>query len=210
MASPRRRRRACSMPPRSRKKPARAAISADGSTGAPASIDPLAYTLELARIAKAAGVRIAEREHGGRAAARGRRLARCDRIRRGIAREIRRGGDQRLFRRADPRPRANHRAAALLPDRDGAVCRPILPRKILPEGQAVSDSRRILVYYRKSPDGRLVLGGRGRMALPKSADDWAHLQRAMLRLYPALAGVRDRTALVRPRRHDAGPPAAHP
>ena len=27
------------------------------------------------------------------------------------------------------------------------------------------------------------------MALPKSAGDWAHLQRAMLRLYPALAGV---------------------
>ena len=25
--------------------------------------------------------------------------------------------------------------------------------------------------------------------LPKSADDWAHLQHAMLRLYPALAGV---------------------
>ena len=27
------------------------------------------------------------------------------------------------------------------------------------------------------------------MALPKSADDWAHLERALLRLYPQLAGV---------------------
>jgi glycine/D-amino acid oxidase-like deaminating enzyme len=53
----------------------------------------------------------------------------------------------------------------------------------------VSDSRRILVYYRKSPDDRLVLGGRGRMALPKGPEDWAHLERALLRLYPALAGA---------------------
>ncbi|RWP67401.1 FAD-dependent oxidoreductase [Mesorhizobium sp.] len=60
---------------------------------------------------------------------------------------------------------------------------------ILQEGQAVSDSRRMLVYYRKSADGRLVLGGRGRMALPTSESDWAHLERALLRLYPALSGV---------------------
>jgi len=64
-----------------------------------------------------------------------------------------------------------------------------LAADILPEGQAVSDSRRILVYYRKSADGRLVLGGRGRMAPPTGAGDWAHLERAMLRLYPALSGV---------------------
>ena len=61
--------------------------------------------------------------------------------------------------------------------------------RILPEGQAVSDSRRILVYYRKSPDGRLVLGGRGRMGLPTGRDNWAHLHRAMLRLYPFLDGI---------------------
>jgi glycine/D-amino acid oxidase-like deaminating enzyme len=64
-----------------------------------------------------------------------------------------------------------------------------LHAKILPGGQAVSDSRRILVYFRRSPDGRLVLGGRGRMSLPRSAGDWRHLEKAMLRLYPALAGV---------------------
>lgn len=67
---------------------------------------------------------------------------------------------------------------------------PALAQAILPEGQAVSDSRRILVYYRKSPDGRLMLGGRGPMREPSSPDDWAHLRRAMLRLYPALTGLR--------------------
>ncbi len=72
-------------------------------------------------------------------------------------------------------------ATAPLPER--------LAQQILPGNQAVSDSRRILVYYRKSPDGRLVLGGRGRMAVPRSAADWKHLERALLRLYPDLEGV---------------------
>jgi glycine/D-amino acid oxidase-like deaminating enzyme len=61
---------------------------------------------------------------------------------------------------------------------------------ILPSGQAVSDSRRILIYYRRSPDGRLVLGGRGPMRAPRSMDDWVHLDRALHRLYPMLAGVK--------------------
>lgn len=61
---------------------------------------------------------------------------------------------------------------------------------VLPSGQAVSDSRRILVYYRRSADGRLVLGGRGPMRVPQSTDDWLHLERAMLRLFPMLGSVR--------------------
>lgn len=61
---------------------------------------------------------------------------------------------------------------------------------ILPSGQAVSDSRRIVVYYRRSPDGRLVLGGRGPMRAPRTVDDWAHLERALRRLFPMLAQVR--------------------
>ncbi len=66
---------------------------------------------------------------------------------------------------------------------------PEIDATILPEGQAVSDSRRILVYYRKTADGRLVLGGRGRMAVPQDSSDWRHLERALLRLYPQLAGI---------------------
>ncbi|MBC2774024.1 FAD-binding oxidoreductase [Rhizobium sp. AQ_MP] len=61
---------------------------------------------------------------------------------------------------------------------------------ILPSGQAVSDSRRILVYYRRTPDGRLVLGGRGPMRVPKRTEDWRHLERAMHRLFPMLGAVR--------------------
>jgi glycine/D-amino acid oxidase-like deaminating enzyme len=61
---------------------------------------------------------------------------------------------------------------------------------ILPGGQAVSDSRRIVIYYRRSPDGRLVLGGRGPMRAPTSEQDWAHLVRAMHRLFPMLGRLR--------------------
>jgi glycine/D-amino acid oxidase-like deaminating enzyme len=69
-----------------------------------------------------------------------------------------------------------------LPDRIG--------RDILPEGQAVSDSRRILVYYRRTADNRLILGGRGPMSAPRHIDDWAHLERAMVRLFPLLSDVK--------------------
>jgi glycine/D-amino acid oxidase-like deaminating enzyme len=151
-------------------------------------INPLAYTLELARIAKAAGARIAEQE---KAVA--------------LRREA---GSWLLVMASGAEVRATSVAVATNAYSDGLIpglAQTIVPLHsfqiataplpsdvaagILPHGQAVSDSRRILVYYRKSPDGRLVLGGRGRMALPKSADDWAHLQRAMLRLYPALSGI---------------------
>ncbi len=66
---------------------------------------------------------------------------------------------------------------------------PELDAAILPHGQAVSDSRRILVYYRKTPDGRLAMGGRGRQSRPRSASDWRHIERAMTRVFPALKGV---------------------
>jgi glycine/D-amino acid oxidase-like deaminating enzyme len=69
------------------------------------------------------------------------------------------------------------------------VLSPDMQAHILPGGQAVSDSRRIIIYYRKSPDGRLVFGGRGRMGPPRTADDWSHLQHGLTRIFPALAGV---------------------
>ncbi len=60
---------------------------------------------------------------------------------------------------------------------------------ILPQGQAVSDSRRILNYYRKTADGRFMLGGRGTMAEPARPKAWGHLEHSMYRLFPALKGV---------------------
>ncbi|TGP22834.1 FAD-binding oxidoreductase [Mesorhizobium sp. M1D.F.Ca.ET.184.01.1.1] len=151
-------------------------------------IDPLSYTLELARIASAAGARIAE----------GQKVVRLSREA-GIWRVSVQGGAE--LRAKSVVLATNAYTDNLLP----GLARTIVPlhsfqiataplpaglaSTILPGGQAVSDSRRILVYYRKSADGRLVLGGRGRMALPSSAADWAHLERALTRLYPVLAGI---------------------
>lgn len=66
---------------------------------------------------------------------------------------------------------------------------PNLDAAILPGGQAVSDSRRILCYFRRSPDGRLVFGGRGSMAEPHRPEAWCHLVRAMRRIYPNVSEV---------------------
>lgn len=59
---------------------------------------------------------------------------------------------------------------------------------ILPEEQAVSDSRRILNYWHKTPDGRVLFGTRGNLDGPRSADDFAHVEAAMVSVYPQLRG----------------------
>lgn len=151
-------------------------------------IDPLAYTTELARVASSAGAGIAEHHR--------------------VVKLSREASLWRVSTEAGGELRAKSVVLATNAYTDGllpGLARTIVPLHsfqiataplpaglaggILPGGQAVSDSRRILVYYRKSPDGRLVLGGRGRMALPTGASDWAHLERALVRLYPQLAGL---------------------
>jgi glycine/D-amino acid oxidase-like deaminating enzyme len=151
-------------------------------------IDPLAFVTQLAAAATRAGVRIAEHT---------------------MAQAIRREQGGWIVQTADGQTircrfvvvATNAYSGGLIP----GLARSIVPlhsfqiaterlpgdlqRAILPGNQAVSDSRRILVYYRKSADGRLLLGGRGRMAEPTSESDWKHLERAMRRLYPQLGGI---------------------
>jgi glycine/D-amino acid oxidase-like deaminating enzyme len=151
-------------------------------------VDPLSLTLELARIASEAGARIAEKEAVD-----------------GIGREA--GGwrvstgSGNVIRAKKVVVATNAYSEALVPGlRESLVAlhsfqiatAPLpaeLLSAILPGGQAVSDSRRILNYYRIGPGGRFVLGGRGRMSVPKSEADWRHLERSMARLYPALEGI---------------------
>ena len=151
-------------------------------------IDPLAYTSELARAATAAGVKIAERQ----------KVVRLGKNTGGWRISTENGTDLQakavvLATNAYTGGLIPGLAQTIVPLHSFQIATaPLsshLAATILPEGQAVSDSRRILVYYRKSADGRLVLGGRGRMALPTSPADWAHLERALRRLYPALADV---------------------
>lgn len=61
---------------------------------------------------------------------------------------------------------------------------------ILPEGQAPSDTARLLLYWRRDPEGRFVMGGRGAWTDGESRRRLAALRAASERLYPQLRGVR--------------------
>ena len=152
------------------------------------AIQPLAYTRELARTASEAGARIAENTR--------------------IARIAKENADWTLHTVDGRALRAKFVLVATNAYADGLVpglARTLLPlhsfqiatvplpssalASILPEGQVVSDSRRIVTYYRRGPGGRLLLGGRGSTAEPTSARGWAHLEHALKRLFPVLKDV---------------------
>lgn len=58
------------------------------------------------------------------------------------------------------------------------------------EGKEVSsDSRRLLVYFRRDEQGRLVLGGRGPLHEPDQLSEWAPIERAVEAMFPQLKGV---------------------
>jgi glycine/D-amino acid oxidase-like deaminating enzyme len=63
-----------------------------------------------------------------------------------------------------------------------------LAKTIVPHGQTVSDSRRIVIYFRRHGN-RFVIGGRGRFGGPRSSADFKHLYDTARQLYPALSGI---------------------
>jgi glycine/D-amino acid oxidase-like deaminating enzyme len=62
-------------------------------------------------------------------------------------------------------------------------------RAILPGGEVLSDTRRIIRYWRLDRDGRLIMGGRGPYREPGPERDWAHLVRDVRDLFPALGDI---------------------
>jgi glycine/D-amino acid oxidase-like deaminating enzyme len=64
-----------------------------------------------------------------------------------------------------------------------------LARSVLPEGQVLSDTRQLLLYFRLDHQRRLLMGGRGPFREPKGERDWAHLVRVIPKMFPQLAGV---------------------
>ncbi len=61
-----------------------------------------------------------------------------------------------------------------------------LRREILPGGHAVSETRRVLRYYRLDPAGRLVMGGRGAFRDSSDPADYRPIMAAARELYPRL------------------------
>src|SRR5437899_1403917 len=66
---------------------------------------------------------------------------------------------------------------------------PQLSDSILQGGEVVSDSRRLLLYYRRDAHGRLLMGGRGPFADPRGPQDFSHLERSLALLFPQLAAI---------------------
>ena len=64
----------------------------------------------------------------------------------------------------------------------------VLP-SVLPGGHAVSETARVIVYYRVDGQGRFVIGGRGHTFSVTEHGSDAHVRAAALRLYPQLEGV---------------------
>lgn len=153
------------------------------------TINPLAFTFELARIAEAAGARISEKQE----------CRRLEKTGDGWTLTLASGATIRakkviLATNAYSGNLVPGLAQSLVALHSFQIATEPLSESsswgILPEGQAVSDSRRILVYYRRTADNRLILGGRGQMSTPNDVDNWAHLERAMVRLFPLLSGAR--------------------
>lgn len=64
-------------------------------------------------------------------------------------------------------------------------------RALIPNNRTMADSKRVLNYYRLSPDGRRVLfGGRARLSQGDPRACAGILQRQMLDVFPQLAGIR--------------------
>lgn len=60
---------------------------------------------------------------------------------------------------------------------------------ILPGGEVLSDTRKVIRYWRLDAAGRLLMGGRGPYREPGPESDWAHLAREVPALYPQLRGI---------------------
>ncbi len=64
-------------------------------------------------------------------------------------------------------------------------------RALIPNNRTMADSKRVLNYYRLSPDGRRVLfGGRARLAPGDAADRAGILYRQMMDVFPQLDGIK--------------------
>ena len=60
---------------------------------------------------------------------------------------------------------------------------------VIPGGEAVDDSRFVVRYFRKSPDGRLLFGGREIYAPGDPQDIHVHIRRQIAEIYPQLKDV---------------------
>ncbi len=153
-----------------------------------ANVHPLKFTLGLAAAAEKAGARI----YGQSAVSGLTRVGGRHRVRTAAGAVL---ADQVLLctngytdglmpglRRSLVPVRSVQVATAPLPD--------ALLAQILPDRQAVADTRRVMVYYKRDGAGRLLMGGRGDYADGATAALLENLRRLTRAMFPALAEIR--------------------
>ena len=69
------------------------------------------------------------------------------------------------------------------------VLEPELAGRLVPRGRVLSDTKNVLFYFRLSPDGRMLFGGRAAFTPTPVAQSAAILARGMVEVFPELAGV---------------------
>ncbi|MEH3086851.1 MAG: FAD-binding oxidoreductase [Xylophilus ampelinus] len=156
----------------------------DGRAGA---VQPLSYARGLARAAQAAGAAI----HGGSPVAQ---------LERQGARWVARTAAGHAVSAGQVVLATNGYTDGLWPGLARTVLaansfivatRPLGPAgdAILPGGETASTSQRLLLYFRKDAQGRLLMGGRGHFPDPGGPSDFAHLERAAARMFPQLGAI---------------------
>lgn len=71
-----------------------------------------------------------------------------------------------------------------------APLEPDLARRLVPRGRVFSDTKNLLYYFRLSPDGRMVFGGRASFTPAGTRHSAAILTRGMKEVFPELAEAR--------------------
>lgn len=64
-----------------------------------------------------------------------------------------------------------------------------LARRLIPQRRLLSDTRHLLYYFRLSPDGRMIFGGRASFTPASTRRSAAILAAGMREVFPALAGI---------------------
>jgi len=152
------------------------------------AIQPLAYAREMARVAIAAGATI----HGKSP------VAKLDRVNGKWVATTASGASVTADRAVvctngytgDLVPTL--RTTVIAPNSFQVATAPLsdnVARSILPEWQITSDTRQLLFYFRRDHTNRFIMGGRGPFREPKGPQDWDHLERIAVKLFPQLKDV---------------------
>ena len=83
--------------------------------------------------------------------------------------------------------------SAIIPFVSVQIATPRLPEEIigsiLPEGHTISDTRRVIIYARREPDNRIVIGSHGNLKKDGSLTGFEWLKRDAQRIFPQLHGI---------------------